>query len=214
MKTAGTSVEMALSKICGPEDIITPISYNDERKRLELGIRGSQNYFVPFRKYTKIDWLKFILKFERKRFYNHILAEEVQYLIGEAIWNSYFKFCFERNPYDKTISLYYFRDGDKKYGSIKKFISKGGLNEIKGIDLYSINKLVAVDKVYQFGKIAEALKDIQFTLGLKETIELPNFRAKSSTRKDKRNHNEVLSDEEKEIIELIFQREIKLFNYH
>ena len=29
-KTAGTSIELALSQLCGPNDIITPISPNDE----------------------------------------------------------------------------------------------------------------------------------------------------------------------------------------
>ena len=32
-KTAGTSVEIALSKFCGPEDVITPISPEDEATR-------------------------------------------------------------------------------------------------------------------------------------------------------------------------------------
>ena len=33
-KVAGTSAEMALSTICGPEDIITPITPIDELERL------------------------------------------------------------------------------------------------------------------------------------------------------------------------------------
>jgi hypothetical protein len=42
-KIAGTSVEIALSAICGPEDIITPILPRDEIDRLKAG-RASQNY--------------------------------------------------------------------------------------------------------------------------------------------------------------------------
>ena len=43
-KTAGTSIEIALSRFCGPEDIITPVSTSDERKRLEWGGVAPQNY--------------------------------------------------------------------------------------------------------------------------------------------------------------------------
>ena len=43
-KTAGTSIEIALSKFCGPNDVITPISPEDEATRKELGYRGPQNY--------------------------------------------------------------------------------------------------------------------------------------------------------------------------
>ena len=36
-KTAGTSLEIALSKFCDPNDIITPISEEDESLRKDLG---------------------------------------------------------------------------------------------------------------------------------------------------------------------------------
>ncbi len=44
VKVAGTSVEIALSNICGNKDIITPIANIDERIRAESCIRHAQNY--------------------------------------------------------------------------------------------------------------------------------------------------------------------------
>ena len=44
VKVAGTSVEIALSKICGNKDIITPSANIDERTRVQLNIRHAQNY--------------------------------------------------------------------------------------------------------------------------------------------------------------------------
>ena len=44
VKVAGTSVEIALSKICGNKDIITPIANIDERTRVQSNIRHAQNY--------------------------------------------------------------------------------------------------------------------------------------------------------------------------
>ena len=49
-KTAGTSLEIALSKHCGPEDVITPIMAKDESYRKSLGYRGAQNYHLPLKK--------------------------------------------------------------------------------------------------------------------------------------------------------------------
>lgn len=43
-KVAGTSCEVALSQICGPDDILTPITPIDEQARLREGCRHAQNY--------------------------------------------------------------------------------------------------------------------------------------------------------------------------
>ena len=45
-KTAGTSVEIALSKFCGANDIVTQISRVDEETRKSLGYTGAQNYLA------------------------------------------------------------------------------------------------------------------------------------------------------------------------
>ena len=98
-KTAGTSIEIALSKYCGANDIITPVSPEDEKIRRDLGYPGPQNYLSPIRDYGIRDVAKRLLKGERKaRFKNHISAKKVKAYIGEQVWNSYYKFCFERNP--------------------------------------------------------------------------------------------------------------------
>jgi hypothetical protein len=45
-KVGGTSFEIALSKFCGPNCIITPITPADEDLRKSLGFRGAQNYTI------------------------------------------------------------------------------------------------------------------------------------------------------------------------
>src|SRR5262245_66480011 len=41
-KTAGTSIELALSELCGPDDVITPLAEVDEAQR--DGKRSAQNW--------------------------------------------------------------------------------------------------------------------------------------------------------------------------
>jgi hypothetical protein len=51
-KTAGTSIEIALSKFCGENDIITKVTRKDEKIRRELGYLGPQNFDLACPKYT------------------------------------------------------------------------------------------------------------------------------------------------------------------
>ena len=91
-KTAGTSIEIALSKFCGENDIITPISEDDEKLRKKLGYRGPQNYQFSSSEYNFIDYMNFIFKFRkrrRKEFYNHINSKEIKKIIRNSWCNNY-----------------------------------------------------------------------------------------------------------------------------
>jgi len=123
-KTAGTSIEIALSRFCGDKDVITPIVPEDEEIRKRLGYRGAQNYLAPILDYRWQDLVRFMRKGKRKlRFFNHISAKEIREKIGENIWKSYFKFCFERNPFERVISLYYWRNQKEPRPTISEYQS-------------------------------------------------------------------------------------------
>jgi hypothetical protein len=63
-KTAGTSIELALSELCGPDDIITPLTREDEARR--TGRRGAQNWRLhswwKSPRLMKRAWFKFTAK--------------------------------------------------------------------------------------------------------------------------------------------------------
>jgi hypothetical protein len=109
-KVAGTSVETALSAICGPDDIITPFVAIDERRRIEAGGRPAQNYSsrpkmeaafvqqvisVPEDKIGSVDR-------PNGRFTNHMTLRAVKKRVGDL--SGYFIFGIDRNPYAKVIS--------------------------------------------------------------------------------------------------------------
>jgi len=198
-KTAGTSIEIALSKICGPRDIITPISPEDEKTRNKLNYSGPQNYLSP------------IIK--RPRFYNHISARKVKDLIDKEKWDSYYKFCFERNPWDRVISFYYWINKSESPITISEFIKSGALLHLKkkGYELYTIDGKTAVDKVCRFENIIEELEIFRKQICISEMLKLPN--AKSQYRKDKRSYRDILNDEDKIRIEQLFHDEINILGY-
>ena len=213
-KTGGTSVEIALSKICGAEDIITPISPEDERIRSAKGYRGPQNHRATLFEYKIEDYKRLFAERRRKwKYYNHITAKEVKDRIGEEVWNEYYKFCFERNPWDRVVSLYFFRHRSEERPTISEFIDADVpvVLRHKGFDLYTIDGEVAVDKVCRFEDMATELEWVRKHVGIPEKLELP--RAKAGFRTRKGSYRDLLGPEERERIAEMFMREIELFGY-
>lgn len=212
-KTAGTSIEIALSKFCGTEDIITPISPVDEKIRKSLGYTGAQNYLAPLSDYGFKDVLR-LLAFSRKlRYFNHISANEVRRYIGEEIWNSYYKFCFERNPWDRVASLYFFVHRTEPRPAILKFIESGRplILKKRGSGLYTIDGKIAVDKVCRYENIADELEQVRNRLGIPEPLVLP--RAKSGFRKKKLSYRELFDNDSRQRIAELFSDEISRLGY-
>jgi hypothetical protein len=212
-KTAGTSIEISLSKFCGPNDIITTITDDDEKVRHNFGFTGPQNYYKPKIEWNLNQWRDYFKEGKKpKKFYNHIPCKELIKLVDKKIWNSYFKFTIERNPFDKAVSYFFWRKGNEKYDCIHDFILAGGLNPLQAYDLYWIDKLPAVDKIYQYEDLAFLEKDLTKQLNLPEPFELINYKAKSHSRKIA-DYREILDEESIKLIKIAFAREIELFNY-
>lgn len=213
-KTAGTSMEIALSKFCGDQDVLSPLGTEHENLRRGLGYCGAQNYLAPVTDYRFRDIARLFVRARGKtRFYHHISAKEVQRYVGVDIWNSYYKFCFERNPWDRVISWYYWRWQSEPRPTLAEFIDSNALEKLRktGFELYSIDGRVAVDRVFLFENLQEDLEKLRDLLGLPETPSLP--RAGSIYRKDKRHYRDILNGEQKERIASIFSKEIGLFGY-
>ena len=214
-KTAGTSIEIALSKFCNENDVITPISPKDELIRSDLGYKGPQNYIFPLSNYKIIDWVNVLFKYKNKRwkqFYNHITAQRVKNMIDSNIWNTYYKFCFERNPWDRVVSQYYWRLSEPRM-NMKLFLKSKHFKDLikKGRNVYTINNRIAVDKIYKYEFINDAIIDLSEKFKFTEKLELP--RTKSTSRPKKRQYSDILNLDEKKYIGKVFEKEIINLDY-
>ncbi len=208
-KTAGTSIEIALSKLCGPDDIITRISSVDEKLRRSLGYPGAQNCYKSWPEFNRTDWYRQLVKFRRpKKYYNHMPASLVREYIGEKVWNSYYKFCFERNPWDKAISFYYWQNKSEPRPRFEDFLNPS----LSEYSLYSINNELAVDRVYRFEEMDTAMQDLAERLHLPEVPQLPV--TKKGTNKHKSGYQEFYSEDARQKVASIFAKEIALLDYH
>ena len=101
------------------------------------------------------------------RFYNHISASEVNAHVGQQLWDDYFKFCVERNPWDRLVSLYYWKHKAKPLPTFSEFIASDNplILKRKGFELYTNDGQIAVNKVCRLENISEELETIRSQLG-------------------------------------------------
>lgn len=213
-KTAGTSVEIALSKFCGPEDIITPIIPEDEATRKELGYPGAQNFDYPLKEMQLRELPEYLFKGNRKqKFYNHISAYEIRRLIPLHIWEGYTKFAIERNPWDRLVSQYFWQFQSESRPEFSEFINSPALYEVKrkGFGIYSIRGNIVANKILQYEHLNDELEAMRIQLGLPEPLELPH--AKAGIRKGKKDYHQYYDQETEKRVEEVFHEEIALFQY-
>lgn len=209
-KTAGTSIEIALSKFCGVNDTITPITREDELIRQELGFPGPQNYRVPLRYYKMRDWGRLIGKGRCKHYRSHVTAGVVRDCLPDDMWNSYFKFCFERDPFDKAISRYYWSTRAPR-PAIADYLSAVPSGLLSNWSIYTINDQIVVDFVGHYEHLAEHIEYVRNILKIPTMINLP--KAKTKYRENLLHYSRFLSQEARKRIEIVCAKEIKTFGY-
>lgn len=203
MKVAGSSVESLFGKYCTCNDY----SY-DDRKYSDInkdGIVGSRNHGDKF------------------KWHGHLKASKIKEFLGDDKFNSYYKFCVVRNPWDALVSRYFYslgrrkeRNVNKKYYKIdfKTWVLKSfNIDFQNNWSIYSINEKPICDFYIKYEnlnedilKVAKKLNIIDFDI-----TKLPNH--KSQYRKDRKHYSSYYDDELIEIVEKKFKKEIDLFNY-
>lgn len=213
-KTAGTSVEIALSDIAGPQDIITAIDPADEQIRQGRGGRGPQNDRLPLRAYGAKSAAKRLLG-HGGRAYNHMSASEVRRLVGSEVWDRYLKFSIERNPWDAIVSQYHWRNRSvprERWPSLTEYLNTRHARLLAhNVDIYSLRGATAVDRLCRYESLEEDLEELRLAAGLPDALELP--RAKGATRTDRRPYREFYSDADRDRVARMFARTIAATGY-
>jgi hypothetical protein len=212
--TAGTSIELALSALCGDEDVITPLTEIDEALRAQG--RGAQNWrkhgwWGSPRPFFKRRFLKFTA--EDYGFYNHMPGEQARALLNDdKVWRSYFKFAFDRNPWDRQVSFYHHRyRRQSEPPPFASFIKGDSRARINNYEIYSIGGDVAVDFVGRFERLEEDLKHALGQVGLTLDQALP--RAKTTFRKSAKPYRDYYDSDTRAIVGDWYAREIALLDY-
>ena len=212
-KTAGTSIEVFLSKHCGPQDIVTPIVPSVEGHQP----RNYEGLINPIPETLERPGKLFsVLRHtmtSHMKFYNHMPAREVKQQVPADVWEGYFKFCVERNPWDKVLSHYNMHSARQGGGlSLDEYLARGRfpVNAFRYTD--RSRKKIIVDRVIRYEKLLVEL-DAMFA-----QLDIPfegalGISAKSEYRADRQPYQAVFNDQQRQIVEKAFAKEIELHGY-
>lgn len=219
-------MELYLSQFCGENDILTPNNLDGEYQP-----RNHHGMFMPAEVFdaTRVQLngvsdvpepRRFIGNITRtfsdllkkRKFYDHIPAYKLKNRIPDKIWNNYFKFCFERNPWDKSISHYYWRRGRHPEMSFEEYLNGNRLCYNHPIYMDGQQESVIVDFVGYFENLEEDFRKVCEIIGI-PFEGLPKVNVSKNRKQTK---EEFFSGENKKFVDVIkklYRKEIELHDY-
>ncbi len=239
-KAAGASVISSLSRYLGKDDLqfssiaegIQYKTYPPRRVIKEALQTMTFKEILELITLRRSFWSLIAKAFKRK--YSSGLGRSPTHAPAMAVaktfpneWRDYFKFCIVRNPWDKTVSDYFWRTKRVKnpptFEQYVDALERG--DTLDGIvpenhqnwDMYAINDRVAVDFVVRFEDMANGLNKAFSYTTLKWDGWMPSIHMNKSTEtsgaKPKRNYQELYNDHTAQVVARLYEKEIKTFDY-
>jgi hypothetical protein len=228
MKVAGTSVEMALATLCGPDDIVTPISPIDERARGGL----CRNYSND--KAGEADYLKRLATAKPEDladfsgppliYYNHMPLAEVMQRYAKPL-TGFRVVCVERSPYAKVISWANMRltygsyrvggemraDAEALRAYVDRAFETGAIRDCRNIDRYRGPDGRLAAQPMRYANLQSDFAAFVRSLGMPDVPQLPH--AKRGLMSDALNPKDILRADQIARINTLFAEEFDAFLY-
>ena len=210
LKTAGTSIEAALSAACSGSDVVTPLGdYEFNRDETGAWVHQSMN---------------------EGNYRQHDPALRVRDSLPPETWSSYFKFSITRNPWDRALSYFFWdKRQDATLSPPKRLyhnlgvpyddftpVKKAFTEFIKSRTLenndafYVMDAKLCVDFVIRYEHLDDDCSEVCARTGLQP---FPIPRLKTGIRKKKRHYTEYFDDETRDIVADLHRNDIRFFNY-
>lgn len=206
-KTAGTSIEAALSQFCGGNDVVTPLG-DYRHNRDENG-----------------DWVH--RSMNPGDFAQEEPALSIRAKVGEAVWSDYFKFSIARNPWDRAVSSFSWhnrrREGQKRgllqhlglpideVAMMKRDFTRFVRTELKTNDrFYIMDDQLCVDFVIRYESLEAGFAEVCKRIGV-AAVTLP--RLKSGFRKDGGHYSKFFDESSRAAVAERHHHDIRLFGY-
>ncbi|UWR75096.1 hypothetical protein K4L04_11525 [Phaeobacter inhibens] len=154
-KTAGSSIELAISRYCGPQDMITKLRPREETQRVDCVARVENPRFVNINSGEMIE------------LQNHSRYCDALRIYGEDIVD-YDVVCTERNPWEKAISSFFWKGNRRPERPVaprfKRFVSDGRWPQ--DFDVYSLNGVCVADHIIRVERLKDDYRDFLMFLGI------------------------------------------------
>lgn len=209
-KTAGTSIEAALSSYCEGDDIVTPLgNYRVNRDESGQWVHRAMN---------------------PGDFQQHEWGASIRDKVGPEVWESYFKFSIARNPWDRVVSLFTWKArNDASLKPRRRFYHRLGVpfdefaevkkrfaEFVKAGDwqtndrFYILDGKLGVDFIIHYEDLAAGFAEVCQRLGLPQ-MALP--RLKAGIRPTKYHYSQYYDEETKDIVADRHRNDIELLGY-
>jgi hypothetical protein len=190
-KTATHAIRFALRKYLGPDDWEQVELYHQSR--------------LPYSEFENVK-------------HGHITSLEAKHAIGEEIWNTYFKFTFVRNPFDRFVSYSFFR-----YTSSEIFAN----NKLGIMKLHFKNPMLSNDILFkpQWSFVSNEFDEnlVDF-IGRFENLQtdfdevckrigLPQIKLESHNPTNHKNYKQYLDKELIDLISNYYKDDLEQFDY-
>ena len=208
-KTAGTSVEIFFERFCLPPGQFRETHWTNQIIT-QAGIVGARG-----------QWLV------QPQFYNHMPASEVRNILGREIFDSYFKFCTMRNPFDKIVSHFWRKTllagevgpdfSNEPFSKIKRRFTDYVLHRFRfdGFNdrmIFMIDGHSVIDEFIRYEHLITDVEQVCKALGIEISVKLlGNY--KSGFRKRQEHFSEDYDPLTKGLVERGFGWEINRFGY-
>ncbi len=210
-KTGSTSIELGLGGVCGPDDVITPVGHDE---KLRVG-PPPQNQNLPMKRWPLTAYALMAIGRSRAeagvKFFNHMRGEQVKRMVPAAVWRDYVKISIERNPWDREVSHYFWRNRDPNTRpTFRDYVLNDDRKKINNWSIYTIDDKIVADVMLHTETLSEDYGKLSARLG----VDLPALpSAKSNYRRDHRPYRELYDAETRAVIEKRYAREIEAFGY-
>jgi hypothetical protein len=180
-KTAGTSVELFLEPLAGDDAIVTRITPPEPGHHPRNSANTPQVVARALwaaradRAALSRTWQT--VRRKEHLFYNHMPARLARERIGAKRWDSLYRFCFDRNSWDKSISRYFWRT---RHLAVRPPFDDWALvpgNLPTARRVYTIDGELAVDFLGRYETLAEDLALVLDKLGIATDVALPHAKA-------------------------------------
>ena len=210
-KVAGSSLEACLNQYCGKLDVFTNTG--------EINGQNTNGLWNPYTDFIlAANWkmrfqiLSDLMHFNKYK--SHMSACMVQARLPKKTWQSYYKFCIERNPWDKTLSFYHMKNHNPNLPSksFDQFLSCNH-NLCSDFDRYcGPDGKILVDSILRYESLLDDFSGVCEKLGIPFNGDL-GFNINSQFRTDRRSYRDVYTDSQRKLVATVYKREIDLLGY-
>lgn len=149
--------------------------------------------------------------------HTHATARQARDVLGRKIFDSYYKFAVERNPWDRQVSLYAHRQwkkgkpADQFDRDMRSPIYRNTQYvRLNNWSIYAIGKDIVADRIISYERLEEGIDELVATLGLPTLGNMPRLRRYTAVRP---HYSACYTDFTRDLVAQWYAKEIDALGY-